>query len=48
MDEQEWLCDLCGGAYDTEVQVLECAWLDQAYGTSADLEDTTSTMTAAA
>jgi hypothetical protein len=34
MDEPEceWVRDLCGGAYHTEVQVLECAWLDHAYG----------------
>lgn len=38
MDEQEWLCDLCGVVYDTEAQVLECAWLDKAYGMDADQE----------
>jgi rubredoxin len=47
MDEHEWMCDLCGLVYDTEAQVLDCGWLDQAYGTTADLEDTP-TMTAAA
>jgi hypothetical protein len=36
MDEPEWLCDLCGVSYDTETEVLECAWLDQAYGPAVD------------
>jgi hypothetical protein len=36
MNEQEWQCDLCGLTYDTEAQVLECAWLDEAYGPCAD------------
>jgi hypothetical protein len=47
MEEQEWPCDLCGLAYDTEAQVLECAWLDQAYGIDADRQ-VQSRMTAAA
>jgi hypothetical protein len=48
MDEQEWFCEQCGVAYDSEAQVLECAWADQTYGIGADPRTDPRVTTAAA
>jgi hypothetical protein len=32
----EWICERCGGTYDTEEVALDCGWWDWVHGIGAD------------